>query len=72
MKKPSTVARQETIEKLIELINSSELPAFVLLDIFEETLRELRKVAVDQYKRDKEKWDEYNRSKETNDETEIE
>ena len=38
MNKPSTVARQEFIEKQIELINNSGLPAFVLVDIAEETL----------------------------------
>lgn len=63
MNKPSTVVRQEYIEKQIELINSSGLPAFVLIDILEDTLQELRILAKDQYKKDKAAWEEFLKEK---------
>ena len=59
MTKPSTVARQEFIEKQVALINESGLPAFVLIDIVEEALDQLRKLAEEQYHKDKEAWDNY-------------
>lgn len=57
MTKPSTILRQEFIEKEIQLINTSGLPAFVLVDIIEETLQELRRLAAEQYRKDKEAWE---------------
>lgn len=63
MNKPSTVARQEFIEKQIELINNSGLPAFVLVDIAEETLAELRRLAKDQYEKDKAAWEAFLKEK---------
>ena len=59
MNKPSSILRQEFIEKQIELINTSGLPAFVLVDIVEETLQELRRLAKDQYEKDKRDWEEF-------------
>ena len=62
MNKPTTIIRQEFIQKQIELINGSGLPAFVLVDIIEETLRELRRLAAEQYRKDKEAWEEFQKS----------
>lgn len=68
MQKPTTVLRQEYIEKQIKLINGSGLPAFVLVDILEDTLQELRRLAESQYQKDKKAWDEY-QEKEAGEET---
>ena len=62
MTKPSTILRQEFIENEIQLINTSGLPAFVLVDIIEETLQELRRLAAEQYRKDKEAWEEFRKS----------
>ena len=61
MTKPSSILRQEFIESQINLINTSGLPAFVLVDIIEDTLLELRKLAQDQYKKDCAEWEEFQR-----------
>lgn len=63
MNKPSSVLRQEFIEKQIDLINTSGLPAFVLVDIIEDTLQQLRLLAKDQYEKDKAAWDEFQKEK---------
>ena len=63
MNKPSSVLRQEFIEKQIDLINTSGLPAFVLVDIIEDTLQQLRILAKDQYEKDKAAWDEFQKEK---------
>lgn len=59
MQKPATILRQEFIEKQIELINGSGLPPFVLADIFEDTLQELRRMAQQQYQKDCAEWEEF-------------
>ena len=56
MEKPSTVAHQEFIEGLVGLINRSGLPAFALIPVVEDTMKELRKMADKQYQRDLENW----------------
>ena len=58
MQKPSTVLRQEFIDKLAELLNSSELPAFVLADILKNALNVTQELAEQQYRIDKTKWEE--------------
>jgi len=58
MIKPSTVLRQEFIDNLAELINKSELPAFVLADILKNTLQVTLELAEKQYLVDKAKWEE--------------
>ncbi len=63
MNKPTTVLRQEFIDNQINMINSSGLPAFVLVDIFEELLMALRNNAAEQYKKDKEEWERYKKDK---------
>ncbi len=70
MDKPATLLRQEFIEKQIELINGSGLPAFVLVDIMEETIQELRRLAKEQYLKDKQAWDEHLKEAENNNPTE--
>lgn len=53
MDKPITVARQDFMESLVQLINNSGLPAFMIADIFELTLPSLRTQAQQQYENDK-------------------
>lgn len=52
MDKPITVARQEFMEKMAALINESQLPSFIIADIFELTIPTLRSYAEQQYKAD--------------------
>lgn len=63
MQKPSTVLRQEFIDKLAELLNTSELPAFVLADILKNALNVTQELAEQQYRIDKAKWEEENAHK---------
>lgn len=58
MQKPSTVLRQEFIENLAEMINASELPAFVIADVLKNTLTVTQELADRQYQIDKAKWEE--------------
>lgn len=58
MNKPITVLREEFVDGLAELINSSALPAFVLSEVMERTLNQLRALEAEQYKRDKAAWEE--------------
>lgn len=46
-----------------DVINTSGLPAFVLVDIIEDTLQQLRLLAKDQYEKDKAAWDEFQKEK---------
>ena len=58
MEKPSTVLRQEFMENLASLINSSQLPAFVIADILKNTLQVTHELAEKQYRIDLAKWEE--------------
>lgn len=60
MDKPITVARQELMESIVELVNNSNLPAFVIIDIFESITPALRSQAERQYQTDLKKWKEEN------------
>lgn len=57
MEKPLTVARQEFAENIVEVINNSGLPAFVMLEIVQSCERELNKLSQQQYEKDKEKYE---------------
>lgn len=59
MNKPLTLARQEFAEHIVELINNSELPAFVALEILKSCEVELSALAQKQYEQEKA---EYERS----------
>ena len=49
--------QQETVERVVQLINDSGLPAFVLVNIFEGALAELHQLARDQYQNDKARYE---------------
>ena len=57
MNKPLTIARQEFTENIVEAINNSELPFFVVSDILKNALVEVDKMAQAQYQRDKDSWE---------------
>lgn len=57
MNKPLTIARQEFTENIVEAINNSELPFFVVSDILKSALVEVDKMAQAQYQRDKDSWE---------------
>lgn len=58
MEKPLTVARQEFAENIVEVINNSGLPAFVMLEIIQSCERELTKLSQTQYEKDKAEYEE--------------
>ncbi len=58
MDKPLTVARQEFAENIVEVINNSGLPAFVMLEIVQSCERELTKLSQTQYEKDKAEYEE--------------
>lgn len=57
MKKPITVARQEFAENMVNVINSSELPAFVMLEVIRNCMAELSALADKQYRIEKEQYE---------------
>lgn len=51
--KPLSVAREEFVDNLVGLINSSGLPMFVVLDVLKGAAEEVRGAAQKEYERDK-------------------
>lgn len=51
--KPTTIVRQEFIDNLKNLINNSELPAFVIEPVLRDFLEEVKMVVKKQYEIDK-------------------
>lgn len=56
-KKPSSVAREDFINNMVEIINSSELPAFVMEPIMKDLYLEVQAAMKSQYERDKEQYE---------------
>ena len=52
MEKPITVAREEFANALIQLVNTTKVPAFVILDVMGGVTQELQMVAKKQYDND--------------------
>lgn len=52
MDKPITVARQEFMDSLVELINNSGLPAFAITPILEGFARKTAELEQEQYAKD--------------------
>lgn len=57
--KPITVARQEYMQKIVDVTNSAELPAFVKLDVIRQIFDKLKTLTAEELKRDTE---DYNAS----------
>ena len=52
MNKPVTIIREELRQSITSAVNESNLPAFVVADMFEGFLRELRVLERQQYQKD--------------------
>ena len=52
MDKPVTVVREELKETITNAVNGSNLPAFVVADMFEKFLAELKQLERQQYQND--------------------
>lgn len=57
MDKPLTVARQEFAEQIVNVINESGLPAFIMSDILKTAIAEVDKIAQAQYEADRRKYE---------------
>ena len=55
--KPITVARQEYIDAIINLVNSYNLPAFVKKDALDDIVTALQNVAIKEYQSDRAVYD---------------
>lgn len=55
--KPITVARQEYIDAIIDLVNSYNLPAFVKKDALDDIVTALQNVAIKEYQSDRAAYD---------------
>lgn len=58
MDKPIMVARQEFIEKLVNLLNTSNLPVFVLHPIIKDVYLELEHAMLDRYQNERRAYEE--------------
>ena len=58
MNKPISIVREEFKQNMIELVNNSNLPMFVVEPIMNEILTEVRAVAKAQFELDKKRYEE--------------
>lgn len=56
--KPVTLVRRELIDKLVEVINESQLPMFVITPILENLLDEVKSVEQEEYETDKAQYEQ--------------
>lgn len=56
IEKPTTIAREEFITNLVNLINESGLPAFVMEPILHNMLNEVQAIMNEQYEKDLEQY----------------
>lgn len=61
MERPLSVAREDFVNALVELVNNSGLPMFVVLDVMKAATEEVKGAAARQYEQEKL---EYEKSKE--------
>lgn len=61
MERPLSVAREDFVNSLVELVNNSGLPMFVVLDVLKSATEEVKDAAARQYEQEKM---EYEKSKE--------
>lgn len=57
MEKPTTIACKEFRQKIIDSINTSRLPAFVIVLILESALNDVKRIEEMQYAADKEAYE---------------
>ena len=65
MNKPLTIARQEFTQEIVDAINRTEIPMFVIADILKSALAEVNSMAQAQYEADVKAWQ---KAQEENDE----
>lgn len=53
MNKPATLLQREFKDKIVNAINESNLPAFVLVPVLEQALIEVKNIEEKQYEADK-------------------
>lgn len=58
MEKPITVMRQEFTEKLVEVINTSGLPAFIMREVVGGLYKELQRGEEEQLRNDMAAWEQ--------------
>lgn len=58
MEKPTILKLKETESQIIEILNMSEIPAFVLKPMIEKIYRELEVLEQQEYEKEKEKYEE--------------
>ena len=58
MQKPATLLQREFKDKIVDAINSSNLPAFVLAPVLEQALAEVKAIEEQQYEKDKAAYEE--------------
>lgn len=56
MKKPITLLRRDYQQKVVELTNNAGLPAFVMVEVLENILSQLRPLMDSQVQRDEARW----------------
>ena len=56
MQKPLNIAYREFCENLQKVINTAELPAFMMLSVVHEATTQLAELSERQYQRDIEEW----------------
>lgn len=61
MEKPITLRREDFVNDLVKLVNESDLPAFVMLDIFREVTLQVQNIARQQYEIDRKAFEEANK-----------
>lgn len=64
MNKPITVARQEFTEGLVNLVNNSNLPAFVVREALATVYERLAEIEKAQLEADRAAWDESQKGEE--------
>ena len=53
MEKPLSVSREEFVDGLVNLVNNSNLPMFVVLDVLKGAVEEVKDAAARQYEQDR-------------------
>lgn len=63
MEKPTSIVIKETKQKLLQTINESNLPAFILEPILKDYYEQIIKISEQQYENDKKEYDEAQKCK---------
>lgn len=64
MEKPLSVAREDFVNELVELVNNSGLPMFVVLDVLKGATEEVKEAAARQYEQEKLEYEKAKEEKE--------